>query len=428
MRPTYFDGLPGPTHGHAGLSSGNLAATRHAGEVGNPKAAALEGLAKMRQVRALGGSQAVLPPQPRPDIGALRRLGFSGSDAEVIAASEPQLLSAASSASAMWTANAATVAPSSDTKDGRVHLVPANLSSMFHRSLEAPVTTRVLRKVFADESRFVVHAPLPSGEQFADEGAANHIRLASEAGAFHVFGWGRHGFEANPAGPKLHPARQTREASVALSRLLGVAKFGLFQQDPRGIDGGAFHTDVLACGTGALLLCHELAFVDVDARIAELEAALGKTLVTCVAREAELCLAEAVRTYVFNSQLVEHAGGIALLAPKEADSGPARAFLDRVPVNELHFVEVNASMKNGGGPACLRLSVIMSDDERNALGARVLVDDDLDEKLVAWVERHYRDRLAQDDLRDPSLWSEVKRAFDELSQLLELGSIWDFQR
>jgi succinylarginine dihydrolase len=166
----------------------------------------------------------------------------------------------------------------------------------------------------------------------------------------------------------------------------------------------------------------------IAAPLDELRGALGESLVTCIARETELGLAEAVRTYVFNSQLVEHEGGVALLAPREAETGPARAFLDRVPVNAVHFVDVNASMKNGGGPACLRLSVLLTDEERTALGARVLVDDDLDDELVAWVERHYRDRLAQHDLADPALWLEVKQAFDELSQLLELGPIWDFQR
>ena len=45
-----FDGLAGTTHSYAGLSAGNLAAMPHAGQLGNPRAAALEGLAKMRLV------------------------------------------------------------------------------------------------------------------------------------------------------------------------------------------------------------------------------------------------------------------------------------------------------------------------------------------------------------------------------------------
>ncbi len=136
MREHQFDGLVGPTHHYAGLSPGNLASQEHAGETSNPRAAALEGLAKMRHVRALGVMQAVLPPQPRPDIALLRRLGFGGSDQTVLERAlreAPELLHASSSASSMWAANAATVAPSSDALDGKTHFVPANLVSLLHR-------------------------------------------------------------------------------------------------------------------------------------------------------------------------------------------------------------------------------------------------------------------------------------------------------
>ena len=216
-----FDGLVGPTHTYGGLSPGNIASERHAGDIANPRAAALEGIAKMRFVASLGVGQAVLPPHPRPDVHALRRLGFSGDDATVLAraaaASDGLYLRMASSASAMWAANAATVSPSSDAQDGRVHLVPANLTAMFHRSLEAPVTTHVLRSIFADPNRFVVHDPLPPGEHFSDEGAANHTRIATRQGALHLFGFGRSGFL--PAPPGRFPRRQTLEASEAVARL-----------------------------------------------------------------------------------------------------------------------------------------------------------------------------------------------------------------
>ena len=82
----------------------------------------------------------------------------------------------------MWAANAATVSPSVDTADGRVHFTPANLTSQFHRSIEAPATTRVLRAIFADARHFAVHDPLPAAPQFGDEGAANHIRFFNEPG------------------------------------------------------------------------------------------------------------------------------------------------------------------------------------------------------------------------------------------------------
>src|SRR2546425_8876069 len=204
------------------ISHGNVASLAHGGQPASPRRAALQGLAKMRFVASLGVGQAVLPPHERPSLRTLRRLGFRGSDEEVIvqAARDPelkdQLLRISSSAAAMWTANAATSVPSADARDGRLHLIPANLTAMFHRSLEAETTARVLRAIFADARSFAVHDPLPGGGHFADEGAANHTRLfAANREAVHLLAWGRCAFgNPPPAGePSGSPARQTRDGS-----------------------------------------------------------------------------------------------------------------------------------------------------------------------------------------------------------------------
>jgi len=434
-----FDGLAGPTHTYAGLSPGNLASIGHAGELGNPRAAALQGLAKMRFVASLGVGQALLPPQPRPDVAALRRLGFSGNDANVLecaAELAPELLRAASSASAMWTANAATVAPSADTADARVHLTPANLSAMFHRSLEAATTTRVLRAIFASVRHFVVHDPLPATSHFSDEGAANHTRLVTAQGAVHVFGWARRAFgEAEQL--HRHPARQTLEASQAAARLHGVAPQRVLfaRQSTQGIDAGAFHSDVLAVGNEDLFLLHEHAFADPQQIEAKLRELLGDELELCVATDAELPIAEAVAAYPYNSQLVTlPSGKMAIIAPQEArQSSAARRYLERVAdeqerVEALHYVDVNASMHNGGGPACLRLRIVLTDDERASIKARIFWDEELDGELRAWVTKHYRDRLTLDDLADPALLDEGRAALDELCAILRLGSVYDFQQ
>jgi succinylarginine dihydrolase len=437
-----FDGLPGPTHNYSGLATGNLASERNRASAANPRLAALQGLAKMKALADRGYAQAVLPPQERPDVVALRALGYRGDDASVIASAareNPLLLAACSSAAAMWTANAATVSPSADTADHRVHFTPANLVSHFHRALEAPTTTRVLRAIFADERRFAVHEPLPASAQFGDEGAANHTRLVSDPGASGVelFVYGRVGFDTEPDSSLRFPARQTREASEAVARRHGLdaARTLFAQQSPAAIDAGVFHNDVIAVGHGAVLFCHQRAFVDQEAVLARLSAAVGSAFTPIVVRDSDVSVERAVASYLFNSQLLTRAGGgMLLVAPAECTEDAAvGAYLARLagsggPIREVLTFDLRQSMRNGGGPACLRLRVALSTAEREAIEANVWLDEVLHAELVAWVEKHYRDRLSPADLSDPALLFEGRRALDELSTLLRLGSVYPFQR
>ena len=435
-----FDGLVGLTHNYGGLSAGNVASTTHGGQKSNPREAALQGLEKMRQVAALGVGQAVLPPQMRPSLKALRQLGFSGSDEEVItraARENDHLLRLCSSAAAMWTANAATCAPSEDTGDRRMHVTPANLQQRFHRAIEAETTTKVLRAIFADPKHFAVHDPLPGGGQFADEGAANHTRLAvSGRPALHLFAWGRAVYREAPA-PRRYPARQTFEASQALARLhrlpLDTCLFP--HQDPDGIDDGAFHTDVLAVGNDGFLMLHEKAFLDADRLLETLRERLGPGFRFALATEQELPAKKAVAAYPFNSQVLTlPSGKMAIIAPTDSQEQPeARAFLERVvaednPVAEVHYLDLHQSMNNGGGPACLRQRIRLTDEERAAVKANVFYTPALHEALAGWIRRHYRDVLYPNDLQDPKLARECMTALDELSQLLKLGSVFEFQR
>jgi len=436
-----FDGIPGPTHNYSGLAHGNLAAEKNARLVANPREAALQGLAKARALAARGYAQAVLPPHERPDVAALRSLGFSGRDGEVVARAAreaPQLLAACSSAAAMWVANAATVSPSADTADARVHLTPANLVSHFHRSLEAATTTRVLRAIFADPKHFEVHAPLPAAPQFGDEGAANFTRFAAggETGGVELFVYGRAAFDATAPAPQRYPARQTREASAALARRHGIdpARTVFAQQLPAAIDAGVFHNDVIAVGHGTLLFCHEQAWVAQDSVIAELRAKVGAAFAPIVVPADAVSLADAVATYLFNGQLLPRAeGGYLLVAPSECRENPrVAAYLDELlqggrPIEEMLTFDLRQSMRNGGGPACLRLSVTLTAAERAAIPARVFLDDALATDLDRWVRTHYRDRLAPEDLGDPALVDESRRALDELTRILALPAVYPFQ-
>jgi succinylarginine dihydrolase len=435
-----FDGIPGPTHNYAGLAEGNLAATRHAHAVAHPREAALQGLAKMRALAQRGFAQAVLPPHERPHVPALRALGFGGSDADVIGRAgkqAPRLLAACSSAAPMWVANAATVSASADTADGRVHFTPANLVSHFHRSLEAPTTARVLQAIFADPACFAVHAPLPAAPQLGDEGAANHTRLVGDDGrGVDVFVYGRCAYDASAAGPSRYPARQTREASEAIARRHGLApsRTLFVQQRPDAIDAGVFHNDVIAVGARTLLLCHERAFVAQDDVLASLAGVLGPSFRPIVVRDSDVPLDVAVATYLFNSQLLPRDDGrFVLVAPAEVREHPATsAYVDRLlasngPIADMIVFDLRQSMRNGGGPACLRLRVPLTAQERAAAGARVFLDDALAGDLEAWIRRHYRDRLAPADLADPALLDESRRALDELTRVLRLPAVYPFQ-
>ena len=437
-----FDALVGPTHSYAGLSPGNLAATGSRGQISNPRQAALQGLAKMRLVYGLGAAQGILPPLERPHVPTLRRLGFWGSDADVIASAakvSPHLLAQASSSSSMWAANAATVAPSVDTADGRVHIVVANLATLFHRSIEAEETFDVLARIFSDSKHFAVHRALPSHTSFGDEGAANHMRVASthaEPGV-HMFVYGKAAADTGSA--SAFPVRQTREASEAVARCLHLDKGrSLFvRQSRRAIEAGAFHNDVIATSNQGVLLYHEGGYEPADlAKLLDVcRADIGASFFPFGVKEHEISLDEAVSTYLFNSQIVTTARGtMTLIAPAECEQSPrAREVLDRLvaadgPVGEVRFVDMRQSMRNGGGPACVRLRVTLTEAERAAAHPRCFFDEATDAKLTAWIERCYRDRLAPEDLADPKLLDESRAALDDLTRILGLGALYDFQQ
>jgi succinylarginine dihydrolase len=437
-----FDALVGPTHSYAGLSPGNLAATGSRGQVSHPRQAALQGLAKMRLVRGLGVLQGLLPPQQRPHMPTLRRLGFSGSDADVLAAvakTSPHLLAQASSSSSMWAANAATVAPSADTADRRVHIVVANLATLFHRFLESEGTFDTLARIFSDTRRFVVHRALPAHPSLGDEGAANHMRLAATHGepGVHVLVYGRNGSDTAVASS--YPMRQAREASEAVARhfRLGRGRALFVRQSRRAIEAGAFHNDVVATTNQGVLLYHEAAYEPEDAaRLLESgRTNLGNTFFPIGVTEKELSLDEAVATYLFNSQiLTKKTGGMAIIAPAECEeSARARAVLERVvaadnPVTEVRYVDLRQSMKNGGGPACVRLRITLTDEERAAVHPQCFFDEAMDARITSWIERSYRDRLAPEDLADPKLLDESRTALDELTRILGIGALYEFQR
>ncbi|WON78546.1 N-succinylarginine dihydrolase [Serratia sp. UGAL515B_01] len=439
-----FDGLVGLTHHYAGLSFGNEASTQHRNCVSNPKLAAKQGLLKMKVLADMGFQQGVLPPQERPHVPMLRRLGFSGTDEQILAQAlqtSPHLLSALGSASSMWTANAATVSPSADSADGKVHFTAANLNNKFHRAIEAETTSAILRAIFADEQHFTHHAALPQVALFGDEGAANHNRLGGDYAkrGVQVFVYGRQVFGGDTE-PTRYPARQTREASEAVARLhqLSEHQTVFLQQNPAVIDQGVFHNDVIAVSNQQVLFHHQQAFLHQQNGLEQLRrkmASLETELVTIEVPTSRVSVADAVATYLFNSQILTKPNGkMMIVVPDESlQHQSVWHYLSEMvenpgPIDEIKVFDLRESMRNGGGPACLRLRVAMNENELRAVNPRVMMNDTLFTTLNDWVDRYYRDRLTQNDLADPQLLREGREALDALTSILGLGNIYPFQQ
>jgi succinylarginine dihydrolase len=408
-----FDGLIGPSHNYAGLSLGNLASARNAGGASNPRAAALQGIEKMRANLRLGLVQGVFLPHARPNRQWLEALGTAPDKAE------PALLANALSASSMWAANAATVSPAPDTADRRCHLSVANLITMPHRSHEWRATLAQLEIAFAHRS-FAVHGPVPA--PFGDEGAANHMRLCRSHGetGVEIFVYGIGG------GP--FPARQHIEASRAVSRIHGVSQALFVQQSTEAIAAGAFHNDVVAVANERVLFTHERAFEDASSFYASLRAALPEVEIVEVPSSA-VSLADAVQSYLFNAQLVTLPDGtMALILPIEAQDNPrVWTWLEQMvagngPIRQLIPVDVRQSMANGGGPACLRLRVVC---DPATVDPRFLIDEARLDLMAATISEYWPDRIEPAQLIDPALWGWVARARNAMLDTMGLPELSD---
>jgi succinylarginine dihydrolase len=408
-----FDGIVGPSHNYAGLSLGNLAATRHAGDASYPRAAALQGLEKMRGNMARGLAQGFLLPLPRPNGALLDRLAVDET-------ADRALLAAAWSASSMWTANAATVSPGPDTADGRCHLTAANLVTMLHRSQEWPDTVRQLRLAFTDERRFAVHDAIPAA--FGDEGAANHMRLCTshDAPGVEVFVYGR------PGGK--FPARQHEQASRAVARLHGLdpARCVFIEQNPAAIEAGAFHNDVVAVANGRVLFAHAEAFADQQGAYEAINAVFPELEVVEVPSEA-VSLAEAITTYLFNAQLLTlPSGEMALVVPEECrESATVWNWCEQMlasngPIRQIIPVDVRQSMANGGGPACLRLRVVA---DPATVDPRFVLSEAKADMMAGVISTYWPEQIDPADIGNATLARSVVEARSRLLEALEIHEL-----
>ena len=432
-----FDGLIGPTHNYAGLSQGNLASQKHLNKTSNPKAAALQGLDKMRLIMDQGIPQGFFLPHERPHLKTLRALGFSGTDEDIInraTKQNPLLLKNVYSASSMWAANAATFSPSIDSYDQNIHITPANLNTMFHRSIEHEFTKTQLELMFGGVA--IVHDPIENISGYGDEGAANHLRVSEQhlKSGFQIFVYGSSAFEVHQG----MITRQAEEISKAVSIMhqLDPDRVLFLKQNEQAINAGSFHNDIVSLANEEVFIFHQEAFAD---RV-ELERVLHhlrdhvKGFLPIEILSEDISLDDLVSSYLLNSQLITVKNNeMMMLLPEEVQNhSNCMRWLEEIksssPIKHIEFVDIRQSMMNGGGPACLRFKITVNNDEFNQINEKFLLTPKKLMDLRALVTKHYRDKLNPSDLQDNNLVQESYRFLDELTQLLDLGNVYDFQK
>jgi len=364
----------------------------------------------MRGNLARTGHQGFFLPLSRPNHALARQLAIAED-------SPRQLLAAAWSASSMWTANAATISPAPDTIDGKCHLTPANLVTMLHRAQEWPETKRQLDIAFSDSDHFVVHDAIPAS--FGDEGAANHMRFCEGHGApgVEVFVYGR------PGGK--FPARQHEQSSRAVARLNALApeKCVFIEQNPAAIEAGAFHNDVVSVANERVLFTHDQAFADQQGAYDAIRAAFPALEIVEVPSSA-ISLEEAIKTYLFNAQLITQPDGkMVLIVPEECrDSASVWSWCEAMmagngPIREVIPVDVRQSMANGGGPACLRLRVVCDPE---TVDPRFLLSEPKADALERVIQDKWPEQIDPADLGTDALEKTVVTARQALLTALDL--------
>jgi succinylarginine dihydrolase len=291
---------------------------------------------------------------------------------------------------------------------------------MLHRAQEWPDTKRQLAIAFGDTRHFAVHDAVPP--TFGDEGAANHMRLCEshDAPGVEVFVYGKTGGR--------FPARQHEQASRIIARRHGLdpARALFIEQNPDAIAAGAFHNDVVAVANGRVLFTHDKAFADQQGAYDAIRAAFPALEVVEVPSSA-VTLEEAIRTYLFNAQLLTLPDGtMALIVPEECRESPSvwgwctQMLAANGPIRQVIPVDVRQSMANGGGPACLRLRVVCNPA---TVDARFLLDEakaDLLEKVIA---AHWPEQIDTADLTSTSLATSVIAARLALLDALDLAQL-----
>ena len=345
----------------------------------------------------------------------------------------PKYLSTISSSSFMWMANSATVSPSVDHKDNKLHITPSNLALTPHRSLEINQTQFLFSELFNNTDQFRVH--LPSPNYFRDEGAANHIRFAPslESKGLHLMVYSCESEQIEKDVTDSFPGRQTKEASKFIIQQQGVSDSQVVfaKQNSDSVQQGIFHNDVISSGHLDLFITHELAFEDTNLVINDLQSkyyALHKeNLNVVVIKESMLSIKECVLTYFFNMQIISpNSNDMELILPMEClGNQRIQTVLTYIQekeerIKDIHYVQLNESMKNGGGPACLRLRLQLTMPQWTVIPSKFKFNDKLYKDLIEIIQTNYPESFEIENQIETEFIQRLRNTYNLLYQAFGL--------
>jgi len=142
---------------------------------------------------------------------------------------------------------------------------------------------------------------------------------------------------------------------------------------------------------------------------------------------SDVPLADAIRSYLFNAQLVTPPDGQpTLIVPSEARETPTvwrwleQHVAGNGPIRRVEVVDVRQSMANGGGPACLRLRVVA---DPATVDPRFLVDERKLDLIGGVIARTWPEQIHHEELQQPALIADIERARAALLDALELTEL-----
>lgn len=400
----YFNALPGPTYHHGGLSIGNNASIANKGSISNPKKCALEVLDLMHFVATHTDNQFIFPLNYRPLNEVIKNYPVL-QDVE-----DDYILSMLFSGSYIWLNNSATFTPKRLSSYNYSSLTVANLVSKFHRGQDAEYYYYHYLKCLP---KLMIHRPLPSSLTFSDEGAANCL-ITNNAMIF-VYGMDNTSTITTDVIP-----RQNLIASQVIRKSHGVLenKSYLVKQNPSVINKGCFHNDILGFVVKGTLVFHEDAYLELKDFIKFLELnSIDYIRVT----NTELSVEESVSSYFFNSYpVITKSGETLLICCTEVKNNPKSLNLLKKIAKDLdidyHFVNVVESMRNGGGPACLRMELDLPQEELT-YNNNYKFDNKKYQLIRDFVEKYYPDSIQIKDFRSKAFLQNIQDIYKHLGEI-----------